>query len=85
VSARNGGSAVVFSVTDRGVGIPPEDIPLVTRKFFTGRRADRGGSGLGLAIVERIVSDHGGALAIDSRVDAGTTVRIELPVSRDSA
>jgi signal transduction histidine kinase len=81
VSVRNGGGRVVLSVQDHGAGIPAEEIPLVTRKFFTGQRADKGGSGLGLAIVERIVADHGGSLAIDSRVGEGTTVSIELPIA----
>jgi signal transduction histidine kinase len=56
----------------------------VTRKFFRGRRAQSGGSGLGLAIAERIAEDHGGVLSVQSRVDAGTTVRVTLPVSRRS-
>lgn len=69
------------SVCDRGVGIPPEEIGEVTRKFFRGRSAKAGGSGLGLAIVSRIVADHGGVLAIASTPGAGTEVTVTLPTA----
>ena len=41
-----------------------------------------GGSGLGMAIVYQIVQEHGGELAVESTPDAGTTVTIELPLTR---
>jgi two-component system sensor histidine kinase PilS (NtrC family) len=41
-----------------------------------------GGSGLGMAIVYQIVQEHGGALAVESAPDAGTTVSIDLPMTR---
>lgn len=74
-------TAVTLTITDQGAGIPPEEIPRVTRKFSRGRQSAAGGSGLGLAIVDRIVHDHGGSLAIESRVGAGTSVAITLPVA----
>lgn len=70
-----------IAITDRGIGIPPHELHHVVRKFFRGRRAGSGGSGLGLAIANRIVTDHGGSLAIDSAVGAGTTVSLTLPVA----
>lgn len=81
VSACNGGGAVVVTVTDRGIGIPKEEIPLITRRFFTGRLGSRGGSGLGLAIVDRIAADHRGSLSILSTVGEGTTARLALPIA----
>jgi signal transduction histidine kinase len=84
VHGHAGGHGVVLRICDRGVGIPADDIPLVTRKFFTGNRADRSGSGLGLAIVERIVTDHGGSLSIQSGVGTGTTVTLDLPSSKEA-
>lgn len=71
---------VTIEVADSGIGIPADELRLVTRKFFRGRRSNPGGSGLGLAIADRIVAEHGGSLSIESTVDAGTTVRVTLPV-----
>lgn len=80
ITARSTGAAVVVEVADGGIGIHEDELGLVTRKFFRGRGAASGGSGLGLTIVERIIGDHGGSLAIQSTVGAGTTVSITLPV-----
>ncbi len=82
VTARAENGSVVLSVTDKGVGIPADEIPRVTRKFFRGRAAVSGGSGLGLAIVDRIVSDHAGTLTIESEVGHGTTVSVTIPAVR---
>jgi len=74
---------VVLEVSDRGCGIPGNELEHVTRKFFRGRHKGSNGSGLGLAIVKRIVADHGGELAIQSELNVGTTVRVALPAARD--
>ena len=79
VHARAGGAGVVIEVSDRGIGIPADEVQHVWTKFFRGRGAATGGSGLGLAIAQRIVSDHGGTISVDSQAGAGTTVRITLP------
>jgi signal transduction histidine kinase len=73
--------AVTIDVADRGVGIPPEDLERVRRRFVRGRTARASGSGLGLAIVDRVVGDHGGTMAMQSVPGAGTTVRITLPAA----
>jgi signal transduction histidine kinase len=77
--AQNG--SVTLEVTDKGVGIPTEDIERVTRKFWRGQESHAGGSGLGLAIVDRIVADHGGTLEIRSSVGVGTSVIVTLPAA----
>jgi signal transduction histidine kinase len=79
IAARRAGDRVALEVADQGVGIAPDEVKRVTRKFFRGRTASSSGSGLGLAIVERIVADHGGSLEIRSELGAGTTVAITLP------
>ncbi len=79
VHATADGAGVVIEVSDRGVGIPADELQHVWTKFFRGRGAAAGGSGLGLAIAQRIVSDHGGAMSVDSQAGTGTTVRITLP------
>jgi signal transduction histidine kinase len=71
---------VALEVSDKGRGISADEIDHVTRKFVRGRQASSGGSGLGLAIVKRIVTDHGGRLAIRSTVDLGTVVTASIPI-----
>jgi two-component system phosphate regulon sensor histidine kinase PhoR len=73
---------VALAITDHGIGIPAEDLGRVTQKFVRGGNAVRGGSGLGLAIVNRIASDHGGRVEIESVLGRGTTVTIVVPVAQ---
>jgi signal transduction histidine kinase len=75
---------VRMAISDRGMGIPADEIRHVVRKFFRGRGAGSGGSGLGLAIASRIVEDHGGRLDIESAAGVGTTVHLTLPVARST-
>lgn len=76
VSIAEGGGAVEIAVKDSGLGMDEETASRVFEPFFTTR--DRG-TGLGLAICRKIVQQHGGTIEIDSRLGAGTTVRIVLP------
>jgi len=78
IAGRTQNGSVTLEVTDKGVGIPAEDIERVTRKFWRGQESASGGSGLGLAIVDRIVADHGGTLEIRSTVGEGTSVTVTL-------
>jgi signal transduction histidine kinase len=82
IAGRAQQDTVSLEVADRGVGIPPEDLQRVTRKFWRGTHAHSGGSGLGLAIVDRIVNDHGGKLDIHSTVGEGTSVMVTLQAAR---
>ncbi|PYR39064.1 MAG: two-component sensor histidine kinase, partial [Acidobacteria bacterium] len=84
LTARAQDGVVMIDVADRGAGIPPDEITKVTQRFFRGRHVSAGGSGLGLAIAARIAADHGGNLNVQSTIDEGTTVRVTLPVSRNS-
>jgi len=83
IAAHRENGHVVLDVCDKGRGIPEDEIEHVTRKFFRGRHLVPHGGGLGLAIVKRIVTDHGGLLAIRSEVNVGTTVSVIIPVSGD--
>lgn len=69
---------VEITVSDTGVGIPREDLPHVTQKFYKANTTRRG-SGIGLAVANEIVSLHGGTLSIKSQVGTGTAVTITLP------
>jgi len=78
---------VEVAVEDTGVGIPAQDLPRLTERFFRvdkGRSRALGGTGLGLAIVKHIVQAHGGELGISSAVGRGTTVRVFWPAATSS-
>lgn len=82
VSVRGLEGAVRISVKDNGIGIPAEDISHLFERFYRvekARSSDTGGTGLGLAIAKEIVSAHGGAINISSRLGEGTEVTVELP------
>ncbi len=64
--------------TDEGVGIAAENLPRLFDPYFT-TRSD--GTGLGLAITERIVTDHGGQISVESTVGKGSTVTVSLPLA----
>jgi PAS domain S-box-containing protein len=73
-------TATVFEVSDRGIGIPPEEIAHLFESFH--RASNVGaiqGTGLGLAIVKNAVEMHGGAIEVKSKLGEGTTFRVRLP------
>jgi len=70
---------VVVRVRDEGVGIPGDILPNISDPFFTTRH-EKGGTGLGLSISYAIIKTHKGELQFDSKVGAGTTVTVKLPV-----
>ena len=67
---------------DTGVGIDTSELPHIFERFYRGSRANeaRGsGSGLGLAIVHSIVDMHGGRIAVESGIGAGSRFTVTLP------
>lgn len=79
---------VEVSVQDSGIGIPAQDLPRLTERFFRvdkARSRALGGTGLGLAIVKHLIQAHGGTLDISSAVGHGTTVRVGLPAAAVTA
>jgi two-component system phosphate regulon sensor histidine kinase PhoR len=71
-----------LSVTDTGIGVPPEEMSRLFRRFFRGAQAARAqipGAGLGLSIVRSIVEAHGGWVTVDSTLGQGSTFAVELP------
>ena len=74
----------MIQITDRGRGIPKEDILNIFQRFY---RVDKthsrrlGGAGLGLSIVKTIISKHGGSIEVESVLGQGTTFTIILPMN----
>ncbi|HXW42092.1 MAG TPA: PAS-domain containing protein [Xanthobacteraceae bacterium] len=78
--------AVVFSVTDRGPGIPPDVLDKVFDWFEThSLGSQHRGPGLGLSLVRSFVELHGGTVTIASTVGLGTTVTCSFPLSETAA
>jgi len=78
------GDAVVLEVTDRGPGIPPEELPRIFEPYYrtAGGRAAADGAGLGLAITRRLAEALDGHLTATSAVGEGSTFRVRLPARR---
>jgi two-component system, sensor histidine kinase and response regulator len=77
------GQAVLFSVADNGVGIPPEYHELIFRKFGSLQRADAAGSvssGIGLTFCKLAVEAHGGRIWVESEAGKGSAFRFRIPV-----
>lgn len=70
------GKYIKISITDTGVGIPPDKLSKVFDPYFTTKPQ---GSGLGLASAYSIIKRHDGHIDIQSKVSIGTTVTIYLP------
>ena len=69
-----------INVSDRGLGIPSEDLSRVFDKFYRVQRPGRvAGSGLGLSICKGIVEAHAGSIAAENRAGGGTTITIAIP------
>jgi len=68
-------------IVDHGEGIPKENLNRILTPYFTtkNRGDENRGFGLGLAICRKIVTLHGGNLAISSQIRKGTTVQVDLP------
>lgn len=81
------GNTVRLIVEDTGIGIPEEDLPYVTDRFYRvnkGRSRSNGGSGLGLSIVKKIIEKHDGTFKIKSELGKGTRVTVHLPLCMET-
>ena len=82
ISAAAHEETVDVLMTNKGQGIPPEDLPHLFTPFFnTGVR----GAGIDLATVRRILDVHGGAIEVSSEPASGTTFRLRFPLERRRA
>ena len=85
VRVEDGADAVTVTVSDTGIGIPPEDRERVFERFY---RVDKshskaiGGTGLGLSIVKHGAALHGADIRMDSQVGRGTSIQLSFPPVR---
>jgi signal transduction histidine kinase len=75
---------IVITIADTGLGIPEDEQSRVFEKFYRVRshRDKVQGTGLGLSVVKQIIHGHGGEVDLTSRVDAGTTFTVILPIKK---
>jgi signal transduction histidine kinase len=78
---------IELSVSDTGIGIPPQNLSRIFERFYradSGRARESGGTGLGLAIVRHLVEAHGGKVEARSVEGVGTTITIFFPAPSSS-
>ncbi|MGI5896709.1 MAG: sensor histidine kinase [Oscillospiraceae bacterium] len=85
-SLRKQGESFVITVSDKGVGIPAEELPYVFDPFYTNTQKASDsytGNGLGLTVVREVVEAHGGICIITSEPYEGTTLSMRIPIEDD--
>ena len=83
ISANKQDKYVLITVSDTGIGIPKESLPLIFERFYRvdkSRSRNVGGTGLGLSIVKHIAEAHNGKVEVESQVGKGSKFTIKLPV-----
>ncbi|HET9113681.1 MAG TPA: ATP-binding protein, partial [Burkholderiales bacterium] len=70
-----------IEISDTGTGIAPENLKRIFDPFFTTKPIGKG-TGLGLSLSYGIIRKHHGRIEVSSKVGAGTTFKVSLPVSR---
>jgi len=87
VRARRISRAVMVTIEDTGIGIPPDALTKIGQPFEQVQNQltkSGGGSGLGLAISRSLAEMHGGSLKITSKQGAGTRVSVRIPLDNDA-
>lgn len=80
ITGQSQGKMGSFTVEDSGLGISPEDLPLIFDSFYRAEKNEETGLGLGLTIVKQIVEGHGGKVWAESELDQGSRFYFTLPL-----
>ncbi|HPH95801.1 MAG TPA: GAF domain-containing sensor histidine kinase [Anaerolineaceae bacterium] len=77
---------IQVSVSDTGIGIPPDAMPHMFEKFYRVRGSEKvaSGTGLGLSICKKIIESLRGKIEVNSEVNVGTTFTITLPIRQSN-
>ena len=87
IDVQNENEDVLVTISDHGLGIPPEALPHLFERFYRARNvtiAEIPGSGIGLYIVKTIVEELGGSIEVDSVINQGTQFLVRLKRSQSS-
>lgn len=82
VDVKGDPQTVSVTITDSGIGIPPEDVPHLFQKFYRVDNTDTreiGGTGLGLYISRRLIESNNGHIGVSSTYGKGSTFFVQLP------
>lgn len=89
VDLKGDDQTATVTITDSGIGIPPEDVPHLFQKFYRVDNSDTreiGGTGLGLYISRRLIESNNGHIGVNSTYGKGSTFYVQLPrISHDQA
>ena len=77
------GDYVVFTISDTGTGISPDDIAKIFEPFYSKKKMGRSGTGLGMAVVWGTVKDHNGYIDVQSTEGKGSTFTLYFPATRE--
>jgi signal transduction histidine kinase len=83
IAVRRDGDRAMLEVTDQGIGIPSAELTSVFTRFgraTNARSKGVAGTGLGLYVSRKIVDVHRGTVAVESKLDAGSTFTVTLPL-----
>jgi two-component system NtrC family sensor kinase len=78
---KNGRRWAVLSVSDNGIGIPPENLAKIFTPFYTSKEATKG-TGLGLSVSLGIAESHNGTIEVSSTPGLGSTFSLLLPIDQ---
>lgn len=86
ISLKKNNNNAILSISNTGIGIPPENLPKIFDRFYRvdkSRSRESGGYGLGLAIAKAIVEQHKGRISVASILNDVTTFTVEIPLSQN--
>jgi len=75
------GDYIMETVSDTGIGIPPENLDTILEPYYTTKGPGQG-TGMGLAVVQGIVESYGGKILVESTLDKGSVFSTYLPITK---